>query len=121
MVDVEQGLYIFGVLISIDLAEDLIVLVAKSRWVKVCSLRAEFVPHCELLVDNLLKCWVSSQLWKVTNDIQDALQGDVVPVNIFQKLSKISFKFCPCFLALTPHAYSLQNFIFLCNMEKLML
>jgi len=68
-----------------------------------------------------VKCWVPSNLRKVPYKIKDTLERDIVPIDVFEKLSEVSIKERPQFLALDPHANGLSHFVFLINIEKLVL
>lgn len=87
MVNVEQGLRVLSILIGLQIGLSFVVLVGEPRSIQVRSLWVEFVPECEFLIDGLVECRVPSDLREIPNQIQNALERDVIPIHIFEQLN----------------------------------
>ena len=51
-------------------------------------LRVSVHSHGELRLNSLLECFTSAHHWLITQDVQNAGEGDVVPVHILEDLVK---------------------------------
>lgn len=68
-----------------------------------------------------MKCWVPSDACKVSDQIQQARESDIVPVHVLQKFRKVLVQILPQFLSLSPHAYGFYDIILLGDVDQLML
>jgi hypothetical protein len=68
-----------------------------------------------------MKGRVPSDACKVSDQIQQARESDIVPVHVFQEFREILVQILPQFLSLSPHAYGFDDIILLSDIYQLML
>lgn len=68
-----------------------------------------------------MKGRVPSDACKVSDQIQQAREGDIVPVHVLQKFREVLVQILPQFLSLGPHANGFDDIVLLSDVDQLML